>query len=183
MNRNVAIATAVGIVIIIGAISYQIYDYSYGRSTTDEYYENLGQVKTVVYPENPQRLGGLVVNKDKYLMGENVFINVVDIPIGLKSALEVYTPSGTRYLSLEFDGDEKNSLKHYFRPSLIRSLDLCDKEDIIGIWTLKFAGFSDKLQFEVMSEILPNSEEYYQDCGAALKYPTGTPSVAPSLDP
>ena len=179
MNRNVAIATAVGIVIIIGAISYQIYDYSYGRSTTDEYYENLGQVKTVVYPENPQRLGGLVINKDKYIMGENVFINVVDIPMGLKSALEVYTPSGMKYMSLPIDGDEKNSLKHYFRPSLTRSLDLCDKEEIAGKWTMKFAGFSDKLQFEVMNEILPNSEEYYEDCGSALKYPT----VAPSLNP
>jgi hypothetical protein len=179
MNRNVAIATAVGIVIIIGAISYQIYDYSYERSTADEYYENLGQVKTVVYPENPQRLGGLVINKDKYIMGENVFINVVDIPMGLKSALEVYTPSGMKYMSLPIDGDEKNSLKHYFRPSLTRSLDLCDKEEIAGKWTMKFAGFSDKLQFEVMNEILPNSEEYYEDCGSALKYPT----VAPSLNP
>ena len=81
MNRNVMIAVVVGIVVIIGAISFQIYDSSYKRTTADDYYiesdHNDGQsVKNVVYPENPQVLHGLIINKDKYLLGENVFLRI-----------------------------------------------------------------------------------------------------------
>ena len=40
MNRNVGIATVIGIVIIIGVISFQMYESSYERSTVDEYYSD-----------------------------------------------------------------------------------------------------------------------------------------------
>ena len=90
MNRNVGIAVAVGIAVIIGAISFQLYDSTYQRSSVEEYYENQENsdgksVKHVVYPDNPQTLFGLVINKDKYLLGENVFIKVNGIPMGLKA--------------------------------------------------------------------------------------------------
>ena len=37
MNKSVGIAAAVGIVIIIGVIGFQIYDTTYQRSTVEEY--------------------------------------------------------------------------------------------------------------------------------------------------
>ena len=69
MNRNVGIATAVGIAIIIGVIGFQINDSTYYVSTPEEYKESLGKqtVSHVVYPDNPQILGPLQINKDKYL--------------------------------------------------------------------------------------------------------------------
>ena len=86
MNRNVGIATVIGIVIIIGVISFQIYDSSYKRSTTEEYYSDTTHsdeknIKHVVYPENPQTLRGVTINKDKYLIGENVFLKINNISI------------------------------------------------------------------------------------------------------
>ena len=191
MNRNVGIAVAVGIAVIIGAISFQMYDSSYQRSTTDEYYKDLDHsdeksIKHVVYPENPQILYGLTINKDKYLLGENVFMKILGIPAGLKDSVQFYTPEGVLYLNVNFDGDEKTSMKHYFRPSLQRTLltdtmdnGLCSKEQLVGEWTIIFASMpSDRLNFQVMDEILPHSEEYYMSCN---ENPIEIPYVQPSL--
>ena len=190
MNRNVGIAVAVGIAVIIGAIGLQIYDSSYQRTTTEDYYKESdhsdGQsVKRVVYPENPQILHGLIINKDKYLLGENVFIRIQNIPMGLKDSVQFFTPGGKLYLDLKFDGDKNSGLKHYFKPALMRALpndrtaNLCDKEELIGQWTVMFRGLPDeKLHFEVMNEILPHSETYYVSCN---ENPVQIPQMEPSL--
>ena len=175
MNKNVGIAVAVGIGVIIGVIGFQIYDSSYQKSTVEEYYDDQTKaddktVKHVVYPENPQTLYGLTINKDKYLLGENVFIKINGIPPGLQDSVKFFTPGGISYLDLKFDGDEKSSVKHYFRPALAKSFDrsgggLCDKEQLIGEWTVMFASMpEDRIYFQVMDEVLPHSEQYYLDC-------------------
>jgi len=184
VNRNVGIATVIGIVIIIGVISFQIYDSSYQRSTVDEYYsdkthEDEKNVKHVVYPDNPQTLRGLTINKDKYLIGENVFIRINNIPMGLKDNLQIFTPEGIRYINIPFDGNEKNSFKHYFRPSLMKQFDMCDKEQIVGKWTIQFEGLAnERLHFQVVDEFLPHSEGYYVTCN---ENPMELPIVQPSL--
>ena len=172
MNKNVGIAVAVGIAVIIGVIGFQIYDSSYQKSTVEEYYDDQTKaddktVKHVVYPENPQTLYGLTINKDKYLLGENVFIKINGIPPGLQDSVKFFTPGGISYLDLKFDGDEKSSVKHYFRPALAKSFDrsgggLCDKEQLIGEWTVMFEGFEmSKLYFEILPDILPNQEHQF----------------------
>jgi len=190
MNKNVVIAVTVGIIVIIGAVSFQIYESSYQRSSTEEYYASDKQatgeknIKHVVYPENPQILYGLTINKDKYLLGENVFIKVQGIPMGLKDSVQFFTPKGVLYFELEFDGNEKSSTKHYFRPALttmktMSSEGLCGKEALIGEWTVMFASLPmEKLNFQVMDEILPHSEEYYLECDTkAIELPIMQPSL------
>jgi hypothetical protein len=183
------IAVAVGIAVIIGAIGFQIYDSSYQRTTVEEYYKSDhsdGQsVKGVVYPDNPQVLHGLIINKDKYLLGENIFIKIQNIPMGLKDAVQFFTPGGKLFLNLEFDGDKKSGFKHYFKPSLMKALpgqrdaNLCEKEDLIGQWTVIFRGLPDeKLYFEIMEETLPYSENYYLGCN---ENPLQVPQIEPSL--
>ena len=180
MKGNVKIATGVGIAVIIGVIIFQVYDTSYQRTSADEYYENLGQVKNVVYPENQQTLRGLTINKDKYLLGENIFMTISKIPPGLKDSVEVFSPEGIKYYELKFDGDKQDFIKYYFKPSLLLRLNLCDKDRLAGEWTMNFAGLPDeKLHFQVMNEILPHSEEYYEKCGEALTFPDIEPSLKP----
>ena len=84
MNRNVGIAVGIGIVIIASVIGFQFYDSTYKKSTSEDYYENPQGVSSVVYPENPQYLYGLKINKDKYLLGERIFMNIGEIPMGLE---------------------------------------------------------------------------------------------------
>jgi|TARA_B100001540_G_scaffold161990_1_gene143326 antitoxin component YwqK of YwqJK toxin-antitoxin module len=170
MNKNVGVATAIGVAIIIGVIAFQIYESTYQRSSVEEYYADTTHgdeknIKHVVHPPNPQTLRGLTINKDMYLLGENVFMSITNIPMGLKDSVQVYAPNGKGYLSLDFDGNEKSSMKHYFKPGLLKSLDLCDKEKLVGEWTIIFAGLpNEKLHFNVTEEILPGQEEYYITC-------------------
>jgi len=165
MNKSVGIAAAVGIVIIIGVIGFQINETTYQRSSVEDYYEDTLSVKNVVFPENPQFLHGLKINKDKYLVGEKVFFSVQGIPMGLKDAVNFYTPEGILFVQYRFDGNEKTNFKHYWSPSLIKRLDICDIEQLTGEWTVMFAGLPDeKLHFQVVNEILPGSEEYYVTC-------------------
>ena len=188
MNRNVIIAVVVGIIVIIGVVSFQIYDSSYQRTNTEEYYESdhsKQAVSNVVYPENPQVLHGLIINKDKYLLGENVFLRIQNIPMGLKDSVQFFTPGGLLFLDLKFDGNEKSSLKHYFKPSLMKALpldrnaNLCEKKDLIGEWTVMFKSLPDeRLHFEVMEEALPYSEKYYIECN---ENPIEFPQIQPSL--
>jgi len=176
MNKSVGIAVSVGIAIIIGVIGFQIYDSTYERSSVEEYYEDPTKVKNVVYPENPQFLHGLKINKDKYLVGEKVFFSVQGIPMGLKDAVNFYTPEGILVIQYPFDGNEKTNFKHYWQPSLNKQLGICDVEQLMGEWTALFAGLPDeKLHFQVTDETLPGHEEYYVTCNEkALQVPMMT---------
>ena len=181
MNKSVGIAVAVGIVIIIGVIGFQIYDTTYQKSTVEEYHKDQVGIKNVVYQENPQFLHGLKINKDKYLVGEKIFFSVQGIPMGLKDAVSFYTPEGILFVQYPFDGNEKTNFKHYWKPSLSKRLDICDVEQLVGEWTVLFAGLPDeKLHFQVTNEILPGFEEYYVTCNEqALEMPLMTdPSIS-----
>ncbi len=176
MNSKVGIAVAVGIAVIIGAIAFQINETTYERSSTEEYYEDTNHadnqnVKHVVYPNDPQTLRGLTINKDKYLLGEKVFLTISGIPMGLKDSLLFYTPQGKLYEVVEFDGDKKSFVKHYFTPSLKKSLpdnmrdNLCNVDELIGEWTVLFRNLpNERLTFQILNEYLPYSEEFYTDC-------------------
>ena len=178
-----AIAIIAGVVIVAVVLSYQVNDMFPERTSAADYYTQLDEdghptASTVLYPDNPQFLKGLKINKDKYLMGEKVFMSISNIPMGLKDSVQVFTPEGVRYLVLPFDGNEKSFVKKYFRPALSLQLEICDKEQLVGEWTVLFAGSSDeRLRFTVMDEILPYSEEYYEGCGEAIEFPIVDPSL------
>ena len=165
MNRNVGIAAAIGIVIIIGVIVYQISETTWKQVSVEEYYEKDGKVASVVYPDNPQILGPLQINKDKYLLGENVFVIVKDLRPQDNGAVQFFTPEGKLYDSMGFNGMEQDFQKKYFKPQLLKSKNLCEKEQLIGQWTVMFRGYEEaKLYFEVLPDILPNQESHFIEC-------------------
>ena len=170
MNRNVGIATAVGIAIVIGVIGFQINDTTYQVSTPEEYKKSVGtqSVAHVVYPDNPQFLGPLQINKDKYLLGENVYVILKNVRPQDKGTIEFYTPGGVLFETMGFDGTQKDFYKKYFKPQLLKGKNLCDKDKLIGEWHAVFKGFeTQKLKFEIISDILPNQEHHFDDCGVS----------------
>ena len=172
MNQNVGIAVAAGIAIIIGVIGFQIYDTTYHVSSPEEYKKSMGtqSVAHVVYPDNPQLLGPLQINKDKYLLGENIYVILKNIRPQDKGAVEFYTPGGVLYDTMGFDGMEKDFFKKYFKPQLLKSKDLCEKEKLIGTWTVMFKGYDmSKLNFEMLPDILPNQENQFVDCSVSYE--------------
>ena len=182
MNKSVGVATGIGIAIIIGVIVFQVNETMWEQVSVDEYYEKKGKVAGVVYPENPQILGPLQINKDKYLLGENVFVILKDLKPKDKGSVEFFTPNGILYESMGFDGKEKEFQKKYFKPQLLKSKQLCEKEQLVGTWTVMFRGYDmAKIYFEIMPEILPNSEQHYVDCSVSYVLdPTKPGSMPPS---
>jgi len=182
MNKSVGIATAVGIAIIIGIIGFQINDSTWKVSSPEEYKNSMGKqsVAYVVYPDNPQILGPLQINKDKYLLGENIFVILKDIRPQDKGAVEFYTPGGILYDTMGFDGKEKDFFKKYFKPQLLKGKNLCEKEKLVGEWTVMFKGYDmAKLYFEMLPDVLPNQEDQYVDCTIAYELDPTVPGTAP----
>tara|TARA_B100000029_G_scaffold499353_1_gene569657 strand:- start:645 stop:1184 length:540 start_codon:yes stop_codon:yes gene_type:complete len=173
MNKGVGIATIIGIAIVIGVIVYQINETVYTVTSPEDYIESIGSgsVAHVVYPDNPQFLGPLQINKDKYLLGENIFVVLKDIKSGDKGEVQFYTPGGVLFDTLQFDGMKKDFYKKYFKPSLLVSKDLCEKEKLIGDWTVVFKDYEEvaQLKFTVLEDILPNEEYKFEGCNVAYE--------------
>ena len=194
MNKNVGIATGSGIAIIVGVILFQVNQTMWQQVSVDEYYEKDGKVAHVVYPDNPQILGPLQINKDKYLLGEHVYVIIKDLRPMDKGQIDFFTPEGKLYDTIGFNGEVKDFHKKYFKPQLLKSKDLCKKEQLVGQWTVMFRGYEEaKLYFEMLPDILPNQEYQFVECEIAYvidptksgtmpqseKYPGSTPITEP----
>ena len=184
MNKNVSIAAGVGIAIIIGVIAFQINETVYHVSTPEEYKMSMGtqSVAHVVHQDNPQILGPLQINKDKYLLGEHVYVIISNLMPGDKGTVQFFTPEGKLYEEIGFNGEIRDSQKKYFKPQLLKSKNLCDKEQLIGTWTVMFKGYElSKLYFEIIPDILPNQESHFVECEVAYVLdPTKPGSMPPS---
>ena len=170
MNKSVGIATGIGIVIIIIVIIFQVNQTMWQQVSVEEYYEKDGKVASVVYPDNPQILGPLQINKDKYLLGENVFVVITNLMPGDKGIVQFFTPEGILYEEVGFNGENRDSQKKYFKPQLLKGKTLCDKNQLVGTWTVMFKDYErSKLYFEIMPETLPNHEHHFKECEIAYE--------------
>ena len=170
MNKNVGIATGIGIAVIIGVIIFQINETMWEQVSVEEYYEKGGHVAGVVYPDNPQILGPLQINKDKYLLGENVFVILKNLRPGDQGSILFITPGNIIYDEWGFNGNERESQKKYFKPQLLKGKNLCEKEDLVGEWTVVFKGYEmSKIYFEVLADTLPNQEWQFEECDVSYK--------------
>ena len=80
------------------------------------------------------------------------------------------TPGNKVYNEWGFNGNERDFQKKYFKPQLLKSKQLCDKEDLIGQWTVMFKGYEvSKLYFEIVPDILPNMENQFVECQVAYE--------------
>ena len=140
------------------------------QASIEEYYEKDGKVTHVVYPDNLQILGPLQINKDKYLLGENIFVSLGNLRPQDMGVVQFITPTGIIYDEWGFNGMERESQKKYFKPQLLKSKQICEKEKLIGQWTVIFKGYDEaKLYFEVTPDILPNMEYQFVECGIAYE--------------
>ena len=139
-------------------------------------------VAHVVYPDNPQFLGPLQINKDKYLLGENVYVILNNLRPQDKGTVQFFTPGGILFNEMGFNGENKDYAKMYFKPGLLKSKNLCEQKDLVGTWTVMFEGYEQaKLYFEMTSDILPNQESHFIECEVAYVLdPTSPGTMEPS---
>jgi hypothetical protein len=172
MNKNIGIATTVGIAIIIGVIVFQINETTYQVSSPEEYKKAMGtqSVAHVVYPENPQFLGPLQINKDKYLLGESVYVILRDLRPQDQGTVLFITPRGIFFDEWGFNGSERDFQKKYFKPQLLKAKNICEKQELVGEWTVMFKDYDlAKMHFEIIADILPNMENHFTECAIAYE--------------
>ena len=179
MNKYVGIATGIGVAIIIGVIIFQLNETTWEQASVEEYYEKGGKVSSVVYPDNPQLLGPLQINKDKYLLGEHIYVILKDLRPQDKGHVDFITPGGILYETIGFNGEVKDFHKKYFKPQLLKSKNLCEKEQLVGVWTVMFRGYDMAvINFEVLSDTLPNHELHFKECSIAYEIDPTIPQEA-----
>ena len=92
------------------------------------------------------------------------------------------TPGGILFDEMGFNGENREFQKKYFKPGLIKSKNLCEKEQLVGTWTVMFRDYEmSKLYFEMLPDILPNQESHFVGCEIAYVLdPTTEGSSKPS---
>ena len=154
MNKSTGIAIGIAVIVIIVIIAYQVNEYQLTQYALDY-----------------QIVGPLSIDKSKYVLGENVYINFSLHPLE-DGTVEFNRPDGKTYYSFDFNGSLKPDGKAYFRPALERVADMCVKEDIVGTWTVVITGTTltedrknltlqpKEMQFEFVDKVLQDSDRY-----------------------
>ncbi len=111
--------------------------------------------------------GSFSIDKKQYLLGENIFLRVVDIQIHQKGEIQFIRPSGDIYRTIPFDGSIRSEFNQYFTPFPSSALKVCSSDDLVGTWTVKFQGTNYKpIAFEMKDDYLKGEEwKFVNDCG------------------
>jgi hypothetical protein len=159
MNKKIAVGAGIIIAIIIGIVAYQMET------------ENRIQEGHVTYPDNKQTVGSLTINKDKYMIGEVIFINMELNPLE-NGQVEFYNADGNLYFKFKFNGSVDPSPNIYFRPILEQRYGICTVDDLTGTWIGKISGVQlndqrtgltiepREIQFTIVNEIIPDDERF-----------------------
>ncbi len=110
--------------------------------------------------------GPFQIDKSQYLLGENIFIRITNLAQNEKGQIAFLRPMNEThysvYITIPFDGAEKNSFNQYFTPDLSRALKICSVDDLIGTWKVVFQKTNyENISFEILNKTLPGEEDYY----------------------
>ena len=117
--------------------------------------------------------GPFSINKQQYLLGENIFFIAEGIQPHEKGEIQFTRPSGDIYRTIgdiyrtiPFDGSQRSTFNQYFTPFLSPALKVCTSDDLVGLWTIKFQGTNYKsITFEMKNEYLEGEEwKFVDDC-------------------
>ena len=115
-----------------------------------------------------QSSGPFKIDREKYLLGEKVFLIVEGLSTQEKGVIALVRHMNSThdflYTTFPFDGSEKQAFNIYFEPSINKLKNICSKDFLIGDWSLIFTGTDyNELKFKIIDAIIPGSEQYFQD--------------------
>ena len=143
-KKTVSIIIAIAIIVIISAVS--IYSLKPAHKTGSQWVVS----------------GPFAINKDKYKLGENVFLTVNGLKRGEAGNITIAIPDGKIYLRIPFNGTMKESFNQYFKPDLKKALHITNADELVGKWQVVFDGVKyPPLSFEITNEFLQGSEQHY----------------------
>ena len=110
--------------------------------------------------------GPFSIDKQQYLLGENIFLITTALQPNEKGEVQFIRPSGDIYRTIPFDGQMRTDFNQYFTPFPSAALKVCSSDDLVGNWFVKFEGTNyESIEFEIKNEYLQGEEyKFINDC-------------------
>jgi hypothetical protein len=115
-------------------------------------------------PEWKNRSGPIVIDSYEYILGQKIFVNIDDLDVNDKGRINVYKKNSDSlflYSSIGFDGSKARN-NYYFTPQLSPLKPICNPEDLVGEWVIKFQDTKyPDLTFTIINQLMPGFEDRY----------------------
>ena len=184
MNKGIIIGIPIIIVIIVGVIAISMmsmeqsddmevedtFDKEISPEETPQVGEKLEEIKKIaeeneyeVLPREWQTSGPFQLDRSKYALGEKIFLRIGGLSFQEKGQVAVMRPLNDThysvYLTIPFDGAQKDAFNYYLDPQLSKTRGLCSVDDVLGKWALVFRGTNySNLNFNMVNKTLPGTD-------------------------
>ena len=110
-------------------------------------------------PKEWQSSGPFQIDRNKYAIGEKIFMIVEGLEFGEKGQIDIMRPLNATHQfvwdSIPFDGAKKSEFNFYFEPKIEKYSVFCSIDDIMGKWSLIFRGTNyPNLDFEIDKRVV-----------------------------
>ena len=183
MNKGIIIGIPIIIAIIVGVIAISMtsmeqsdnmevedtFDKEISPEETPQVGEKLEDIKKIaeeneydVLPREWQTSGPFQIDRSEYALGEKIFLRIGGLSFQDKGQVAVMRPLNDThysvYLTIPFDGANKDAFNYYLEPQLTKTRGLCSVDDVLGKWALVFRGTNyPNLNFEIINKTLPGT--------------------------
>ena len=112
--------------------------------------------------------GPFMIDNDEYLLGQKVFVNISGLNVNDKGSIDTFIPvtnenSRILYSSMELYGSSDLRNNYYFTPKLSAFNAICNPDQLIGDWVMKFKGTQyPDLVFTVVDKNMPGYEHLFE---------------------
>jgi hypothetical protein len=126
---------------------------------------------TAIYYYNQQKMseenntsqwiisGPFAITKEKYRLGENIFMVIQGLKPNDAGQMVVVDPKGGVFAQVPFNGTMKSEFNYFFKPNTERIEKLCTPQDLVGNWTIVFQGTSYRpIPFQVINDWVQGSQ-------------------------
>jgi len=183
MNKGVIIGIPIAIVVILGIVAVTMMSTQDSNpmeveNTLDrevvpedipEVDEKLDEIEKIsdeneyeVEPREWQISGPFQIDRTEYALGEKIFLRIGGLSFQEKGQVAVMRPLNSThysvYLTIPFDGANKDAFNYYLDPQLSKTRGLCSVDDVLGKWALVFRGTDHpNLNFKIVNKTLPGT--------------------------
>jgi hypothetical protein len=184
MNKGIIIGIPIAIAVIIGIIAITMMPFEDSDSMevedtldkeispeeTPEITEKIDEIEKIadeneyeVLPREWQTSGPFQIDRSEYALGEKIFMRIGGLQYQEKGQVAVMRPLNDThysvYLTIPFDGAQKDAFNYYLDPQLSKTRGLCSVDDVLGKWALVFRGTNySNLNFEIINKTLPGTD-------------------------
>ncbi len=184
MNKGIMVGISIAIIVIAGIIGLtmiqngdsdnmeveDIFDKEISPEETPEVVKKLDEIEKItdenqyeVLPREWQTSGPFQIDRNQYALGEKIFLRIGGLDFQEKGQVAVMRPLNDThysvYLTIPFDGAQKDAFNYYLDPQLSKTRGLCSVDDVLGKWALVFRGTNySNLNFEMINKTLPGTD-------------------------